>query len=87
MEYFISENGKPAGPFEPKELLQHGLTVNSLVWSKGMSQWQRAMEVPELMDIINGQQQTAPNNYGQQQSQQPQQQQGYYQQPQQQQGY
>ncbi len=93
MQYFISENGKPAGPFEPQELLQHGLTVNSLVWAKGMPEWQRAMDVPEVMAIINARQQQyyqpqqpQPQPFQQQQQQYNQPQQQYYQ-PQQQQYY
>lgn len=85
MQYFISENGKPAGPFEPQELLQHGLTVNSLVWAKGMTQWQHAMDVPEVMAVINAQRQQQPQPQPQPQPQyyQPQQPQPQYYQPQQ----
>jgi hypothetical protein len=39
MKYYIAENGQPAGPFEPSELMAHGLTVNSLVWGEGMPNW------------------------------------------------
>lgn len=55
MKYFIAENGQQAGPFEPNELLQHGLTVNSLVWCEGMPTWVSASQVPELMALLNGQ--------------------------------
>ncbi len=55
MRYYIAENGKPAGPFEPNELLQHGLTVNSLVWCDGMADWAMASQVPELMTMLSGQ--------------------------------
>ena len=30
MKYYIAENGQQAGPFEPNELLLHGLTVKCL---------------------------------------------------------
>ncbi len=55
MKYFIAENGQQAGPFEPSELLLHGLTVNSLVWCEGMPNWTSASQVPELMALLSGQ--------------------------------
>ena len=54
MKYYIAENGQPAGPFEPNELLAHGLTVNSLVWCEGMPNWASASQVPELMALLSG---------------------------------
>lgn len=55
MKYYIAENGQQAGPFEPSELLMHGLTVNSLVWCEGMANWTSASQVPELMALLTGQ--------------------------------
>ena len=55
MKYYIAENGQQAGPFEPNELLLHGLTVNSLVWCEGMPSWTSASQVPELVALLNGQ--------------------------------
>lgn len=55
MKYYIAENGQQAGPFEPNELLLHGLTVNSLVWCEGMPNWTSASQVPELMALLTGQ--------------------------------
>ena len=55
MKYYIAENGQQAGPFEPNELLMHGLTVNSLVWCEGMPSWTSASQVPELMALLSGQ--------------------------------
>ena len=52
MKYYIAENGQPAGPFELKDLMQHGLTPNSQVWNEKMSGWTRASEVPELMTLL-----------------------------------
>lgn len=52
MKYYIAENGQPAGPFELKDLMQHGLTPNSQVWNEKMSGWTRASEVPELMALL-----------------------------------
>ena len=55
MKYYIAENGQQTGPFEPNELLAHGLTVNSLVWCEGMASWTSASQVPELMALLSGQ--------------------------------
>ena len=55
MKYYIAENGQQTGPFEPSELLAHGLTVNSLVWCEGMPNWTSASQVPELMALLSGQ--------------------------------
>ncbi len=54
MKYYIAENGQPAGPFEPQELMGHGLTVNSLVWCEGMPNWTSASQVPELAALLSG---------------------------------
>ena len=55
MKYYSAENGQQVGPFEPQELLLHGLTVNSLVWCEGMPSWTSASQVPELMALLSGQ--------------------------------
>ncbi|MBR1475252.1 MAG: DUF4339 domain-containing protein [Muribaculaceae bacterium] len=52
MKYYIAENGQPAGPFEIKDLLDHGLSPNSQVWNEKMSGWTRANEVPELVGLM-----------------------------------
>ena len=70
MRYYIAENGQPAGPFEPSELLLHGLTANSLVWGEGMPNWTSASQVPELMSLITGQS-SIPSNTGPQMPQMP----------------
>ena len=64
MRYYIAENGQPAGPFEPNELMAHGLTVNSLVWGEGMPNWTSASQVPELMAILSGGTVNLPSNGG-----------------------
>lgn len=52
MKYFIAENGQQVGPLEEHQLLDHGLTVNSLVWHEGMEQWARAATLPELHRLL-----------------------------------
>ena len=64
MRYYIAENGKPNGPFEPNELMQHGLTVNSMVWCDGMADWTLASQVPELMALLSNQTITNPGGFG-----------------------
>lgn len=54
MKYYIAENGQAVGPFEPKELMARGLTVNSLVCAEGMPSWTSASQVPELMALLSG---------------------------------
>lgn len=54
MKYYIAENGQPAGPFELKELLEHGLTVNSQVWNETMDNWASATQVPEVYNLLRG---------------------------------
>ena len=60
MKYYIAENGQPAGPFEMKDLMEHGLNPDSQVWNEKMSGWTRAREVPELMSMLGIQQPIAP---------------------------
>ena len=80
MQYYISNNGGKSGPFEVKDLLANGLNRESLVWCKGMADWQPAMQVPEvaaLLEEVPPSLQGQP--YGQPNYQQPNQQ--TYQQP------
>ncbi|MBQ0115161.1 MAG: DUF4339 domain-containing protein [Bacteroidales bacterium] len=60
MKFYIAENGQPAGPFEPQELLEHGLTVNSMVWNNTMDTWTRAADVAELSSILNRETESVP---------------------------
>lgn len=52
MKYYIAENGKQVGPIEFNELLNHGITVNTLVWHEGMTEWAPAGSVPELAQLL-----------------------------------
>ena len=62
MKYYIAENGQPAGPFELKELLEHGLTVNSQVWNESMDNWTSATQVPEVYQLLRGAAATSASN-------------------------
>ena len=55
MKYYIVINNKPVGPFEPEQLLEHGLDMNSLVWNDSMPQWKSAGLIPELATLLTTQ--------------------------------
>ncbi len=62
MQYYISNNGGKAGPFEVNALLANGLNRESLVWCKGMADWQPAMQVPEVAALLE---EVPPSPHGQ----------------------
>ncbi len=47
-QYFLIRDNQRLGPFEPEQLLQNGMTHDSLVWCQGMSNWTKASEVADL---------------------------------------
>jgi len=52
-QYYISVDGvNRKGPFSKDELVNNGLTSNSLVWCKGMSGWTKASDVPEIASLL-----------------------------------
>lgn len=53
MKYFISVNGQQQGPFEVSELLAHGITPTTLVWTEGMPEWEPANQIAELQHLFN----------------------------------
>jgi len=53
MEYFIIDNnGQQAGPFNPDQLVQKGITPETLVWKQGMADWAPAWKVDELKTVL-----------------------------------
>ena len=50
--YFYLENGAQKGPVSVEELKHLGLDGNTLVWCKGMKDWQPASEVAELCEAL-----------------------------------
>lgn len=54
MRYFICSDNRQQGPYSAEELLEHGLSSESLVWAEGMEQWTPAWKVQELRDILGG---------------------------------
>lgn len=51
-QYFISKNNQNVGPMTPEQLVQQGLTPNSMVWAEGMPEWVPASQVPELAPYL-----------------------------------
>ncbi len=54
MKYYISVAGQRTGPIEEKELINHNITPDTLVWCEGMEQWQAAGSLPALAHIFAG---------------------------------
>ncbi|WP_165249491.1 SPFH domain-containing protein [Adlercreutzia sp. ZJ141] len=55
--YYVAQNSQPAGPFDMRTLSQMAregtLTVETLVWKEGMSNWVKAGSVEELAKTLN----------------------------------
>lgn len=54
MEFFISKDNKQVGPLEESQLLEAGLTAETLVWASGWPAWRKAEAVPELTPLLQG---------------------------------
>lgn len=48
MEYWIIVDNRHVGPYSAEQLLDAGLTADTLVWHEGLTAWVRAGEVGEL---------------------------------------
>lgn len=70
--YYIANDNQRRGPFPEDQLLQNGLTPDSLVWCNGMDGWKKASEVPELAMYFAPQEPQYGPQYGQPQYGQPQ---------------
>lgn len=51
--YYLAINKQRLGPFPEEELLQNGMTPDTLVWCKGMENWTKAGDVPELAKYLS----------------------------------
>ena len=51
-QYYLAKNGQKAGPFTIEQLVQNGLTPESLVFTQGMTAWTKASEVAELASVL-----------------------------------
>ena len=65
--YFVGIDGKAAGPYDInalKELIQNGsLTITSLVWKEGMTDWAEASAVPEVSSLFTPVPLSPPQQY------------------------
>ena len=53
MEFFIIDrNGQQAGPFSFDQLVQKGISPETLVWKQGMADWTPAWKVEELRAVL-----------------------------------
>lgn len=53
MEFFIIDrNGQQAGPFSFDQLVQKGISPETLVWKQGMADWAPAWKVEELKAVL-----------------------------------
>ncbi len=50
--YYINAAGEKVGPLSLDEVSKHPVTSSTLVWLPGMSDWQKAAEVPAVMACI-----------------------------------
>ena len=60
MRYFIYADNRQQGPFSVSELMERGLSSETLVWAEGMEQWTPAWQVRELKDAMEGKAQPGP---------------------------
>lgn len=47
-KYFVRLNRTTQGPFTLSELVQRDIRPSTYVWAKGMREWQRAEDVPDI---------------------------------------
>lgn len=53
MEFFIIDhNGQQAGPFSFNQLVQKGISPETLVWKQGMADWTPAWKVEDLKAVL-----------------------------------
>lgn len=53
MKYYIARNGTPAGPYEIWQLRYEGVTLDTLVWCQGFSEWTKAADIPEVAEALS----------------------------------
>lgn len=50
--YYLDENNQQKGPIGKAELISAGVRQQTMIWKKGMPNWQPASSVPEVADIF-----------------------------------
>lgn len=67
MEFFIIDhNGQQAGPFSLDQLVQKGISPETLVWKQGMADWTPAWKVEELRAVLEAAEANQSNQKAQQ---------------------
>ena len=51
--WFIIYNGQRVGPMTKQEIISYQPTTETMVWRKGMTDWQPLYTVPELMHLLS----------------------------------
>ena len=51
-QYYLVKDGQRVGPLSLEELVQNGLTPDSLVWTDGMTDWAPANQLAELAPVF-----------------------------------
>ena len=68
MEFFIIDrNGQQAGPFSFDQLVQKGISPETLVWKQGMADWTPAWKVEELRAVLEAAEANQSNQNAQKQ--------------------
>ena len=68
MEFFIIDhNGQQAGPFSFDQLVQKGISPETLVWKQGMADWTPAWKVEELRAVLEAAEANQTNQNAQKQ--------------------
>lgn len=71
MEFFIIDhNGQQAGPFSFDQLVQKGISPETLVWKQGMADWTPAWKVEELRAVLEAAEANQSNQKAQQEANQ-----------------
>ncbi|MDY4044172.1 MAG: CD225/dispanin family protein [Marinifilaceae bacterium] len=58
--FYLNAQNEQKGPIAAEDLIKNGVTKNTLVWKDGMSQWQPAGNVEELMEFFQPKQSQTP---------------------------
>lgn len=51
-QYYYSNGSKQFGPYSLEELKDHQITMNTLIWYEGLSDWTKANQIDELAKAI-----------------------------------
>jgi hypothetical protein len=58
--FYINAAGSKVGPVNLQDLAYHHVTPETMVWMQGMTQWQKAITVPQIMSAIAQNQPVTP---------------------------